>query len=507
MQISDFLIPEDLELIKQKNLTIDEIEKQAQKIKRGIPPVDITAPATYENKGIKKLNLQNLDYYQKYYKKYKSDKKIVKFVPASGAATRMFKDFFAFLNSESNEIPQKIKDFYSKIKNAAFYDDLIDVLKNNDLQISDLLEKQDYKTLTKYIVSEIGLNYGSLPKALIKFHSYPDKNRTAFEEHLTESGTYASSEGKSRLHFTVSPEHKEKFIELENQVRGYYEQKFNTKYLIEYSEQQDFTDSLAFTPDYKPFRKEDGSLLFRPGGHGSLIYNLNDIDADLIFIKNIDNVAPDRMKEKNCKYKRALAGVLLEVQKKIFDFIRQLSQNNSQETIAEAFDFLKNTLSIKINFDFDTLSENEKTDFLIRHLDRPLRVCGMVKNEGQPGGGPFFVKHSAGIETLQIVEQSQIDNQHKEIFDRSTHFNPVDIVISPKRFNGDKYNLMEFVNENAGFIVEKNYNGRPLIALERPGLWNGAMADWNTIFIEVPIETFNPVKTVFDLLNPVHSAK
>lgn len=430
-------------------------------------------------------------------------------MPASGAATRMFKQLFEFL--ENNEISDpNIDTLINNIEKFAFYFDLKNVFENNNLNLSDNILNKNYKKIIELILNQNGLNYGALPKGLLKFHDYGKYQRTAFEEHLAESVQYASTNEGNFIHFTVSPEHKEKFEQLADELIPMYNKQFNTDIKIDFSIQNLSTDTMAVTPENTPFRNEDGSILFRPGGHGALIHNLNTIDAEIIFIKNIDNVVPDTKKTIDIDHKKALAGILIETQQKIFEYIDLLLHNPSVETIQQIYDYLHNNLNVKSYFDFSKLTKTEKMEFLLQKLDRPLRVCGMVKNEGEPGGGPFFVMQNDNTATLQIVEKAQIDlsdDNTKNIFENSTHFNPVDLVISAKRYNNEKFNLIEFVDPETAFISEKSKNGKKLKALELPGLWNGAMANWNTVFVNVPVETFNPVKTIFDLLREAHQYK
>ena len=504
--LKKLLTEADYSQIKLKGISFESLNSQYNQFVNGLLPANIVNIASPDNSGIKILNDNLLDFYINYYAKYKKELKVLKFVPASGAATRMFKDLFEYINSE--EISNSnIDTLLISINKFAFYNQLQKILHNENTSIEKLIESKNHKLIIEYILLDKGLNYSSLPKGLIKFHDYGKHQRTAFEEHLAESILYASTDEGNFIHFTVSLEHKDKFEELAQKLIPEYNQKFNTNIVIDFSVQDPATDTLAVTPENEPFRNEDGSILFRPGGHGALIYNLNNIDADIIFIKNIDNVVPDTKKNTETKYKKALAGILIETQQNIFRYIHQLHHNPSVETIQQIYNYVHNNLNIKSYFDFSKLTKTEKMKFLLEKLDRPLRVCGMVKNEGEPGGGPFFVMQNDNTASLQIVEKAQIDlsePKNKQIFNSSTHFNPVDLVVSAKRYNNEKFNLLNFIDPQAGFISEKSKNGKNLKALELPGLWNGAMANWNTIFVNVPVETFNPVKTIFDLLRPAH---
>lgn len=497
----------DFSQIQNKGIDLDTLKHQFEQFIEGVKPISIVEQATISNSGIKVLTESNLQHYTQLYQKKQTKFSITKFVPASGAATRMFKELFEFVNSDSEIMIKPIENLIFNIKKFAFYEDLNTILEKENSSIDIELDNKNYKKIITLILSEKGLNYGNLPKGLLKFHRYENHNRTAFEEHLAESIQYATSENGNNIHFTVSPEHQIKFKELADEIIKTYELKFNTKINISFSEQDSATDTIALTPENKPFRNSDNSLLFRPAGHGALIYNLNKIESDIIFIKNIDNVIPDKLKATEIQFKKALAGILLEYQTKTFELIDLLLHQPSVETVQEAFDFLQNTLCVKMYFRFKDLSFNQKIDFLVNKLDRPIRICGMVKNEGEPGGGPFFVKHLDNTATLQIVEKAQIDLTNKttkEIFESSTHFNPVDLVLSPMRYNGEKFDLSKYVDPSTGFISEKSKDGKLLKALELPGLWNGAMADWNTIFVETPVETFNPVKNIFDMLRAAH---
>ena len=344
------------------------------------------------------------------------------------------------------------------------------------------------------IVAE-GLRYGETPKGLVSFHRYGDEVRKAVEEHLVEGAQYAAAGGEVKIHFTVSPEHLTRFEALLAEKIPGYESRFGVKYRISFSVQDPSTDTLAVNPDCTPFRRADGRLLFRPAGHGALIGNLGKIDADIVFVKNIDNVTTDARRSDTVLYKKALAGVLLALQERIFEYLMALEVPGAElEPIAA---FIENELCVKLPKDYGTA-------LLRQVLDRPIRVCGMVRNEGEPGGGPFWVAGADGLETLQIAESNQIAPEKRELMRSATHFNPVDLVCSFRTSKGGRFDLREFVDPATGFISRKSDGGRELLAQELPGLWNGAMARWNTVFVEVPITTFSPVKVVTDLLRPEH---
>ena len=362
---------------------------------------------------------------------------------------------------------------------------------------------RDPRTVVSNILTE-GLGYGTLPKALILFHRYPDRNRTAFEEHLAEGALYAAGAGSEVcIHFTVSAEHREQFERLAAETVPFYEARFGVKYRIGYSCQKPSTDTLAVNPDDTPLRDGQGRLLFRPAGHGALIENLNEIDADLVFIKTVDNVAPDRLKSDTVIYKEMLAGLLLDLQRQAFGYLRRLDAGE-RVSAEEMASFVSGRLCRRLPSSFTALEPQRQVGLLRELLDRPIRVCGMVKNEGEPGGGPFWVREADGGESLQIAESSQIAPQQKGLMTAATHFNPVDLVCGVRDYLGRKFDLTRYVDPQTGFISSKSQQGRPLKALELPGLWNGAMARWNTVFVEVPISTFSPVKVVGDLLRPQH---
>lgn len=505
------LTKKDLEVLSEKGLEENEIKEQLQCFEKGFPFLDLIASASID-KGIMQVD-DKISYYKDAWQHYLSlDHKIVKFVPASGAASRMFKSLFEFIEAPY-ETPTTTaeKTFFDTISKFAFYNDLDECCKINTGQhIAQLISLGKYKDIASNLVDKRGLNYGSLPKGLLKFHKYNNEARTPVEEHLTEGALYAQNKDTYvNIHFTVSPDHNKLFKSLIEQKQKSYENKLKVKYNISFSEQKPKTDTIAVDMDNKPFRDKDGNLVFRPGGHGALIENLNDLDADIIFIKNIDNVVPDKLKNNEATYKMLLAGVLVEIQKQIFKYLTLIDSGNyNHNQLIEILYFVQNTLNIK-NPETKYLEDVELVLYLKKKLNRPTRVCGMVKNVGEPGGGPFIAVSKDGTHSPQILESSQIDmnNQEKKaMFEKSTHFNPVDLVCAVKDYTGKKFDLRKFVDKNTGFISIKSKNGKELKALELPGLWNGAMSDWNTVFVEVSIETFNPVKTVNDLLRKEHQA-
>ncbi len=499
----------DLLQLQEKGISPQTIEIQIENFKNGFPFADITAAATIENGGIKRFTESEIATFASLYETALLHEKIVKFVPASGAASRMFKDLYNFIEkydkSEdffANHHEKNVEDFFKNIKKFAFYNDLLTLCKTRNFTIDS-----DYVEVLDLLLNEKGLNYGNLPKALIQFHKYLGKSRTSAEEHLTEGSLYGNCNGKVAIHFTVSPEHTEKAKELIHNVLPEYKSRFSLEYDIDFSIQHPSTDTIAVDMNNEAFREKNGSLVFRPGGHGALIQNLNDIDADILFVKNIDNVVPDRLKSTSITYKKALGGLLIQTRNEIFNFLNRLQSDTEPHILDEIVSYLKNKLSIQVDSQFTEKSDTEKKHYLIKKLNRPIRVCGMVRNAGEPGGGPFFVRSKTGSVSLQIIESAEIDQKNpekKKIFNAATHFNPVDLVLSVKDYQGKKFNLPDFIDPQTGFISLKSKDGRELKAQELPGLWNGAMAFWNTIFVEVPLETFNPVKTINDLLRHEH---
>jgi hypothetical protein len=485
----------DFAQIRKRGSDVQTVEQQIEDFKKGFPFIKAKKAATIGD-GIIKLNDDQVKGYVSVFDKEASKKKLLKFVPASGAASRMFKSLFATRDEGKNN--KDTDQFFSEIDRFAFAESLKNVTEG----------KTDLQSLLDGLLNSEGLDYGSLPKGLLEFHRYGSVSRTAVEEHMVEGAAYANRNGRVRIHFTVSPEHKVKFKALIRRVKEDYERKFGVKFIFSFSEQKSSTDTIAVNIDNTPFRQEDGSLLFRPAGHGALLDNLNDQDADIIFIKNIDNVVPDHLKAETIAYKKALAGVLMTFQKKIFNFARRLDKPEvSVYTRQKALSFIKNELNVTLPSGFRNWSEEDKLMFAKSKINRPLRVCGMVQNVGEPGGGPFWIENSDGSFSTHIVESAQFDFKNKkqsEIFRNATHFNPVDLIISTKNYKREKFDLMKFRDPQTGFITEKSMNGKVLKAQELPGLWNGSMADWNTLFVEVPLITFNPVKTVNDLLRKEH---
>ncbi|CAH0997074.1 hypothetical protein EMA8858_03211 [Emticicia aquatica] len=486
----------DLSQIDARGANLETILEQIENFKNGFPYLNVIKAATIDD-GMIQLGDEKATKLAKDFDDQIFGKKLLKFVPASGAASRMFKSLFAAL--EEDKIDKSVNEFLERLQDFAFYNSLIKSIGS---------ESADHKTILKHLLTAEGLDYGSLPKGLLEFHKYGDSTRTPAEEHLVEGAKYANAGGKVNLHFTVSPEHRSKFQALIDSVLASYEAKFGVKYSISFSEQKPSTDTIAVNLDNTPFRNANGDLLFRPAGHGALLENLNDQDADVVFIKNIDNVVPDSLKEQTIIYKKALASLVLSYQEAIFAFLKMMDGVKISEVdLLEISEFLENELCVEAPEDYEDYTLEEKITYCRAKLNRPLRICGMVKNVGEPGGGPFWAENADGSTSLQVVESAQIDLKdpdQKEIFDEATHFNPVDLICTLKDYKGNKFNLLDFRDPKTGFNTQKSQSGRDLKAQELPGLWNGAMADWNTLFVEVPLITFNPVKTVNDLLRPEH---
>ena len=504
------LTQQDKDFLAKKGISEEKLNAQLNSFKTGFPFLKLAGAAS-PGKGITVPTASEQNDYLAAWNEYLNGTgKVLKFVPASGAASRMFKDLFEFLDGDSDKPANDfIKKFFDNIEKFAFYAELDEACKENEGKgIAELVAAGNYKAVIANLLGDKGLSYGKLPKGLLKFHSYKEGNRTPLEEHLVEGALYAGGkDGKVNVHFTVSPEHRPLFESLVADKAIEYSKKFNVAYSVSFSEQKSSTDTVAATPDNEPFRTEDGKILFRPGGHGALIENLNDLDADIIFIKNIDNVVPDRLKDETVTYKKLIAGVLVSKQKKAFEYIKLLDSGKyTHEQLEEIIRFLRDELSCR-NPELKVLEDSELAIYLRSKLNRPMRVCGMVKNVGEPGGGPFLAYNPDGTISLQILESSQIDKNNAEylaMFNGGTHFNPVDLVCAVKDYKGNKFDLTKYVDPQTGFISSKSKNGKELKALELPGLWNGAMSDWNTIFVEVSLGTFNPVKTVNDLLRDQH---
>lgn len=502
-----------------RGITPESVSKQLHYIRKGVPWVHLDRIAT-PGDGILQFTEDEIIYFTHLFDNQKGSLKLKKMVPASGAASRMFKFLSEFLeefklgqesiNAYINRTKNKhLSLFLVGLPNFPFYELL---LKKTKESFPDYISwSHDLKNyaLIKTLLDEGGLNYANKPKGILPFHKYETHIATPVEEHLREALAYGVSSGRAFVHFTVSPEHQEAFETLVEGVKPQLEEESGCRIKVNYSTQKKSTDSLAFNSELNPLKTGQDTLVFRPGGHGALIENINHIDADILFIKNIDNVIQNHL-ETIAHYKKCLGGVLLNTQKRVFHYLEQLDRNNIlKEEMEEVVGFIKTQLNLDISEDFPKFTRESKIEYLHNYLNRPIRVCGMVKNEGEPGGGPFWVRNQKGYVFLQIVESSQIDMNdpdQKQIFESSTHFNPVDLVCGIRNYKGERFDMLKFTDPDTGFVVKKNKNGKDLLAYELPGLWNGSMAKWLTIFVEVPLITFSPVKTVNDLLKPAHQS-
>ena len=511
----------DLRELAERGIAPATALAQIVTFRAGVPFITLRRPCTVGD-GILHLSDADLARHGATHARAARQGRVMKFVPASGAASRMFQLLLAVLYRASSMSEEQIvtaadagdqeclaaRQLVENLKRFAFYDDLHALMARDGFAVDDLIARQHCHAILRYLLTADGLNYANLPKALLKFHRYRDHARTSLEEHMTEALAYAQGgDGVARLHLTVSPEHQHAIRATLEEARPRYEH--NGKHLvITFSEQQPSTDTIAVDLDNNPFRTAEGTLVFRPGGHGALLANLQDLGGDIVFLKNIDNVVPDRLKEETYRYKQALGGYLVELQERMFRYVHALRHGEADERLlAEALEFAHATFAIVPPAGFQQASFAEKMAFVVGKLNRPVRVCGVVKNTGEPGGGPFWVTHPDGEVSAQIVESSQVDLHSPEqqaIWSRASHFNPVDLVCGMRDYQGKPFTLSQFVDPRTGFIARKAKDGKELKALELPGLWNGAMAYWNTVFVEVPAITFNPVKTLFDLLRPEH---
>ncbi len=508
--------------IESRGIDPGTVMSQIEMFGRGLPPSELVRPCRVGD-GIVSVR-DEAESYARYYEAESASKKIIKFVPASGAASRMFRELLAAGQGEAlergrlekaamsgDDDSRAVLRFIGELGKFAFHDELESCLEKNGFSLRNLLASGEYREIIGHTLDTKGLNYSNLPKGIIKFHKYPLHNRTAFEEHLAEALTYArDGRGTGRVHFTLSPEHVEVVSGHINGVKALYEGK-GESLDIGYSVQKPSTDTIAVDMENRPFLGDDGKPVFRPGGHGALIENLNELDCDIVFIKNIDNVVPDRLKGETYLWKKALGGYLMKLESYVFSALGKLESGAAPEDVSGDLEWLLRLgLAIAIPGRLENAPRAEKTSHLVSALSRPLRVCGVVRNENEPGGGPFWVRGKDGGVSKQIVESAQVDmgaSGQKAVWESSTHFNPVDIVCGLRDHRREPYDLHQFIDRDAGFISVKSRDGRELKALELPGLWNGAMAYWNTVFVEVPLITFNPVKTVFDLLRPEHQPK
>ena len=500
----------DKEQIAIKGISLEEIEKQFDNFRKGFPYVNIKKPAIRLD-GINVFSNSQTNYYASIFLNQSKGLEFIKFTPSSGAATRMFKELNEFVqlfesSSEKNAVPKSILKLINNLNSFAFYKKLKPFLEKCKIEWESTKNAEEVVAIIHLILDKIGLNYHHFPKALIEFHDYGYETRTPLEEQIIEGLHYCRQRNNEvKLHFTVSHEHREDFNKKIKTLKTKYENKYGVSLIFELSEQKESTDTIAVDENLNPFRDKDGQLVFRPGGHGTLIENLNEINADIIFIKNIDNVCIDTFKDETYLYKQALAGILLDVQKRVFRYLQLLDHGTvSEELNLEILDFARQELNKNIVLENQNKPINE---ILFQELNKPIRVCGMVENKGDAGGGPFWVEHKNGTISLQIIESAQIDLHDpvkSEIFSDSSHFNPVDLVCAVKDYKGNKFDLKKFIDHNTGFITKKSRNGHTVVAQEKPGLWNGSMAKWNTIFVEVPAITFNPVKSIDNLLEQAH---
>lgn len=501
----------DKKLFSELGISDTQVEQQLSRFAEGFPSLEVKESATV-GKGILSLSEEEENKYRQIWNDYCADAShsVLKFVPASGAATRMFKLVYDYRNSAS-ALPRTADEerFFKDCSKLGFYGDWCYGCRRLFGQEADeLCADGRYQDMAQALLDVEGVGYGSFPKGLVKFHLYADSDRTAIEEHLMESASYARmADGTARIYFTAAPEHLGHFEKFLKTKVAEYSEKLGVKISTEVGLQKSSTQTVAANEDGTIFRKENGEPLFRPSGHGALIENLNEQRADVVFIKNIDNVVPDHRRADTIRYKQILAGLLVDLQRQVFAYLDVLDGGRySMDDLREILQFVQKKLFCK-NPETKLLEDTELAIYLRQKLNRPLRVCGMVRNEGEAGGGPFFARNADGTVSLQILESSQFDlsdPQAKKLLESGTHFNPVDLVCSFRNYKGEYFDLRKYVDEQTGFISRKSWKGRPLLALERPGLWNGAMSDWNTVFVEVPRTTFTPVKTVMDLLSPEH---
>lgn len=515
-----FFSTADHAAFRARGVPEEAVRAQMALFQQGIPPTMLQRPCTVGD-GILRLSTETLERLATVYGDAADAGRAMKFVPASGAASRMFKMLLSvqqrFTPVEERSIAEmattdrECQEFLHCIRalpQFAFYDDLQEVMARHSLDIAAQSTQGQYTAILTYLLTACGLNYANLPKALLKFHRYPDHCRTPLEEHLVEAAAYTQDRtGLAHLHLTMSPAHQEAANALLEAVRGRYE-RHGVHYKVTFSTQQPATDTLAVDLDNRPFRDRHGRLVFRPAGHGALLENLQALAGDIVFIKNIDNVVLEHLQDHICLYKRALGGYLVELQQQMFAYIDHLvRQEADDELLTRVFAFLRTPLSVVPPSGMAHQPRQTQQAYLLSVLNRPLRVCGMVPNAGEPGGGPFWVQHADGSLSVQIVETSQVamhNADQRALVGAATHFNPVDLVCGVRDYRGRPFDLRQFTDPQTGFIAQKSFEGRELKALELPGLWNGSMAKWNTVFVEVPLSTFNPVKTVLDLLRPEH---
>jgi len=504
--MTGIITDKDRETLAERGIPEEDVLSQIERLAGEPRYVRLNRPCTVDD-GIIRYSPDEEDGFLASYDEAASRKRVAAFIPASGAASRMFRSWFQFFSQPDFNGTEEARTFARELPLYAFYDHLASVIAERGDSLDCLLANGAFTTILDYILTARGLNYGYLPKAVILFHLYPTGTRTSLEEHLVEAARYVNGSGTTRLHITVSPEHLSDVRDLLTTITPACEKLCTTAYDIGLSVQHPSTDTVAVDMRNTPVRDEKGNLAFRPGGHGALLKNFSGINADIIFMKNIDNIVPDRLKDITVRYRKILGGVLISLRNEVFRLITALEHNPPQAVIDEAISFGRNCLSLTFPQGFEKRSNDDQRRWLADRLDRPLRVCGMVKNEGEPGGGPFWTEEKDGRLSIQIIEKVQVDVSspaQQAIMDRATHFNPVDIACSITSRTGKSYDLTRYVDPSTSIVTQKSRNGQDIKALERPGLWNGAMAGWNTVFVEVPATTFNPVKEVRDLLRMEH---
>jgi hypothetical protein len=497
----------------------DCVQEQIETLRRGNFYARLIRPCTLFD-GVRQIGDQDLARYIELHASAAARGRFKKFVPASGAATRMFQSLLTIFHLpqylETDELQKRVnqgvnfacdfKHFLDELDRFPFASDLEKTLARAGYSPGELVRSGRFATLLEYLLTQTGMNYRNLPKALLPFHSYSGETRTAFEEQLHESMGYLGIDNAG-VHFTIPEQHLNGFLALEREIRQRLSQRWGATFDVSFSFQRSSTDTICIDRNGMPLRDKYGRLHFRPSGHGALIENLGDLNADLVYIKNIDNVVPDGLKEPVHFWKKALGGYLVRVQDSVHALLHHLSGSHWSQAVRDAVLYASRELLIDFPTGFETWLEGRKQSFLLQALDRPIRICGVVPNGGEPGGAPFWVEAENGTQVLQIVEEAQVDlncEEQRNIWNSSTHFNPVDIVCGLKNFEGKPFDLKKFVDPRAVIITKKSIDGTDVRVLERPGLWNGAMAGWITVFVEVPKITFNPVKSLFDLLRPEH---
>jgi hypothetical protein len=519
----DLFSPADIEQIKAQGLTAEKVFRQMEILAAGPYYLHVLRPCTTGD-GIKVLDREPSAEYVNLHETEVRKGRFLKFVPASGAASRMFKSLHRYVDKgkcatwsdisaeadQGQADAREVVRFVKELDRFAFFEEVQEAIRKMDEPLGGDGPEKSVAAVLQTALSEEGLGYALLPKGLLKFHKYGSRARTALEEHLVEAVAYvADGNRRCRIHFTVSREHMDPFQSLFREARSSYERRFEVKYDVSFSIQQPSTDTIALNDQNEPFRDKRGRLLFRPGGHGALLKNLNDLKADLVFMKNIDNVAPDHLKPTTVLWKKLMAGYLIQLQTRIFRYLEWLSSRPTQRSLLQEIrGFIEGELCIPLgHISVEIVRQETLRALFYDTLNRPLRVCGMVKNEGEPGGGPFWVQANDGRISLQIVESAQINpasREQAEIWASATHFNPVDIVCGLRDWRGNPFDLARYVDPQSFLVSRKSSDGKTLKALELPGLWNGAMARWITVFVEVPVETFSPVKTITDLLRREH---